>query len=530
MRAFIVKKKYFEPKLTIGGILVVIGILLLAFTARVDAASACSTTPTDKGIVTATISVPTDGNYKIWSRIKASSGGNDSYLLKVDGLCLTIGNDGSAADQWEWTNNEHNVGSANLDLTAGNHNITLAGLEENVGVDRVLFLADQECVPSGEGNNCADSDDTVAPTVNLTNPINNATVNGTQSINVTATDNVQVDRVEFKIDGSLVSSDTSAPYSYDWDSNQVADGSHQIEVTSFDSTGNSKSASINVTVENTQDTGSVTISITPASGTQDVGKQYSYVITVDSGTDNMDSAQVRLNYDNQKLNHLNTDVSNSDFNTAASSSDGVNYIEIIRGHTSPLSGNKELARVTFEAKNNQGAHNISFDTGESFAVFEGTRLSTSHQGGSYVVDDVSDPSTPTGLNASSVTAESVTITWSASSDNDAVDHYVVRRNGSNISSNVTTTRYTDNNVVANTQYDYQIRAVDSSGNQSDWSSTLSVISTAKDGDFNGDGSVNVLDLSVFLNSWGTNDPVTDMNGDGLVNIFDFSLFLSKWGQ
>jgi len=450
-------------------------------------------------------------------------------LLKVDGLCFTIGNDGSAADQWEWTNNEDGVGSAEMDLNAGNHNVTLAGLEENVGVDRVLFLADQACTPSGTGDNCADSDDTVAPTISLTNPSNNSTVSGTTNVTATATDNVGVDRVEFKIDGSLVSSDTSAPYSYDWDTNQVSDGSHVVEAVAFDAYGNSKTASNTVVVENDQAVGSASISIVPNSGTQDIGEQYTYTIEIDSGSDNMDSVQVRLNYDTQKLSHVETDVSNSDFNTSGSSSDGSSYLEIIRGSTSPLSGQKELAQVKFEAKKSQGAHSLNFDVGQSFVVFEGNQLGSTHSNGSYTVDDLSSPTTPTGLNADTVNANQVGLSWSASSDNDSVDHYVVRRNGIDIASNVSTTSYTDNNVDADTQYDYRVQAVDPSGNTSNRSSTLTVITTAKDGDFNGDGTVNVLDLSIFLNSWGTTDPVTDMNGDGLVNIFDFSLFLSKWG-
>ncbi|MDX1765738.1 MAG: Ig-like domain-containing protein [Candidatus Saccharimonadales bacterium] len=523
------KNIHIQPRLAIGVLLAAIGIILFGLSTSVEAGSSCTTTPTDKGVVNATISIPNDGNYKIWSRIKASGGGNDSYLLKVDGTCFTIGNNGLTADQWEWTNNEDGVGSANMDLTTGNHSITLAGLEENVGVDRVLFLADQDCVPSGTGDNCADADDTVAPTITLSNPVNNSTVSGTVSITATASDNVEVDRVEFKIDGALVGSDTSAPYSYDWDTNQTTDGSHQVEVVAFDTSNNSKTASATVTVENTQAVGSVTISVLPASETQDIGQQYTYTIQVDSGTDNMDTAQVRLSYDTQKLIHVETDTSNSDFNTAGQSADGSNYIEIVRGSTSPLSGVKELAKVKFEAKKSQGAHSLSFDAGESFALFEGVALTTTHNNGAYTVDDLSAPSTPTGLNADTVTSDQVVLTWSASSDNDSVDHYVVRRNGIDVATNITSTSYTDNNVSADTQYDYQVQAVDPSGNQSNRSATLSVFTTAKDGDFNNDGSVNVLDLSIFLNSWGTNDPVTDMNGDGLVNIFDFSLFLSKWG-
>lgn len=50
------------------------------------------------------------------------------------------------------------------------------------------------------------------------------------------------------------------------------------------------------------------------------------------------------------------------------------------------------------------------------------------------------------------------------------------------------------------------------------------------GDINGDGCVNVLDFSILLSKWGTNDTGADLNKDGTVNIVDFSVLLSKWGN
>jgi hypothetical protein len=50
------------------------------------------------------------------------------------------------------------------------------------------------------------------------------------------------------------------------------------------------------------------------------------------------------------------------------------------------------------------------------------------------------------------------------------------------------------------------------------------------GDINGDGVVNVFDLSILLSHWGTNDAASDLNHDGTVSIFDLSTLLSNWGQ
>ncbi len=48
------------------------------------------------------------------------------------------------------------------------------------------------------------------------------------------------------------------------------------------------------------------------------------------------------------------------------------------------------------------------------------------------------------------------------------------------------------------------------------------------GDFNGDGTVNSLDVLDFLNAWSTGDPSADINGDGAVDTLDVLAFLNLW--
>ena len=47
-------------------------------------------------------------------------------------------------------------------------------------------------------------------------------------------------------------------------------------------------------------------------------------------------------------------------------------------------------------------------------------------------------------------------------------------------------------------------------------------------DFNGDGTVNTLDVLSFLNAWSAQDPSADFNGDGTVNTLDVLAFLNAW--
>lgn len=47
-------------------------------------------------------------------------------------------------------------------------------------------------------------------------------------------------------------------------------------------------------------------------------------------------------------------------------------------------------------------------------------------------------------------------------------------------------------------------------------------------DVNGDGKVNLVDFSIFLLAWGTDDSRSDFNLDGTVNLADFSIMLFNW--
>ena len=47
-------------------------------------------------------------------------------------------------------------------------------------------------------------------------------------------------------------------------------------------------------------------------------------------------------------------------------------------------------------------------------------------------------------------------------------------------------------------------------------------------DFNGDGTVNALDVLAFLNAWSAHEDSADINGDGLFNALDFLEFLNLW--
>jgi hypothetical protein len=49
-------------------------------------------------------------------------------------------------------------------------------------------------------------------------------------------------------------------------------------------------------------------------------------------------------------------------------------------------------------------------------------------------------------------------------------------------------------------------------------------------DLNGDGVVNVFDLSILESDWGTSGHRGDINLDGTVNTTDMSIMMSQWGK
>ncbi|HJU47198.1 MAG TPA: LamG-like jellyroll fold domain-containing protein, partial [Gaiellaceae bacterium] len=73
------------------------------------------------------------------------------------------------------------------------------------------------------------------------------------SLSATATDDVAVAGVQFKLDGNdLGSEDTTAPYEFNWDASDVSAGSHTLTAVARDTSGNAQtSAPVTVTVDPT---------------------------------------------------------------------------------------------------------------------------------------------------------------------------------------------------------------------------------------------------------------------------------------
>jgi hypothetical protein len=182
----------------------------------------------------------------------------------------------------------------------------------------MLFLVNDQGVPSvakwvklttsGSVPTCTGPPvDGSAPTVSVTAPANGATVSGTINVTASASDNVAVTGVQFKLDGqNLGSEDTLAPWSRSWDTKGVGDGTHQLTAVARDAAGNTKtSAAVSVTVANgpPADLALPTVSLTAPSG----GSSVSGTISVTaSASDNVAVAGVQFKLGGQNLGSEDT--------------------------------------------------------------------------------------------------------------------------------------------------------------------------------------------------------------------------------
>jgi chitodextrinase len=92
-------------------------------------------------------------------------------------------------------------------------------------------------------------------------------------------------------------------------------------------------------------------------------------------------------------------------------------------------------------------------------------------------EDAVAPSAPGGLAATATTSSSVSLSWTASTDNVGVAGYNILRNGTKVGTSATTS-FTDSSVASNTTYTYTVTAFDAAGNVSPSSSPVTVTTPA----------------------------------------------------
>ena len=212
--------------------------------------------------------------------------------------------------------------------------------------------------------------DTIAPTTDVTAPTEGAEVFGSTSVTANAQDNIGVTSVALRVDGAIIATDNSAPYAFTW--NATAVGPHTLQTVASDARGNSGlSTIVNVTVVG--DTTNPTTEITsPAEGAEVLG---STPVNA-TASDNRGVTSVALLVDGAVVATDNTLPYSFTWNATA-----------VGPHT--------LQTAATDAAGNSGVSTVVNVT--------------------VPVDNIA-PTAPGSLAASNVTQTSVTLSWTASTD------------------------------------------------------------------------------------------------------------------
>lgn len=91
--------------------------------------------------------------------------------------------------------------------------------------------------------------DSTPPVSSITSPAQGTTVAGMVSLQATASDDYDTPTVDFQVDGVRIATLSAPPYTLNWDSHLVANGTHTLTTRAYDSSGNSStSAPVTLTV------------------------------------------------------------------------------------------------------------------------------------------------------------------------------------------------------------------------------------------------------------------------------------------
>jgi hypothetical protein len=153
--------------------------------------------------------------------------------------------------------------------------------------------------------------DATAPSVSIISPGNGATVSGTITVQVSASDNVGVVSVSLSVDGAALKTLTTAPYNFTW----TSDGNtHVIKATAKDAAGNSSSNSVTVgSSSGTTDNVPPTVNITSPADGASVGGTIDVTV---NASDNISVASVTLAVDGNVIGSVSSAPFAFSWNTA----------------------------------------------------------------------------------------------------------------------------------------------------------------------------------------------------------------------
>jgi chitodextrinase/C1A family cysteine protease len=326
--------------------------------------------------------------------------------------------------------------------------------------------------------------DTQAPTA-PTNLASSSVTSTTATLTWTAsTDNVAVTGYSVYQNGTLLGTTTSTSYSV---TGLTASTAYTFYVTAKDAAGNVSSASSTITVT----TSAATITYCTSKGTN-----YSYewidlvqlntinnVTTANAGYGDFTSLSTTLTTGTSYTVYFSAGFASSsyteywyiwidyDHDGTFESTELINSTSstlattLSKTFTVPTTATVGSTRMRVTMKYNSAptaCETFSYGEVEDYTVIIAAGVA-----------DTQAPTAPTSLAASSVTATTATLSWTASTDNVAVTGYNVYKN-STLLGTTTSASYSVTGLTAATTYSFYVTAYDAAGNVSAASSSLSV--------------------------------------------------------
>jgi hypothetical protein len=428
-------------------------------------------------------------------------------------------------------------------------------------------------------NDSGNQPDTTPPIVNLTSPVANSLISGFTQLIATSSDNVQMKKVEFLVDGNIVGQDTSiadTTYSFNLDTNTLTNGSHLISARATDASNNTKTTTAyTINVNNIQ-----VVGCDPSSVTAPINNllpNYSFEVK-NSGLNAIGTASFSWLDTGAKSGKCFVQITSTDPNGSEISQRYVGPITdvpVTPGTEYELTGWVKTVNATSGASirmnfwsgpnsadfmsgssiisssqtgstdwTNINAGTIVAPEGAQFARIE-LRLAGS---GTAQFDDVSirkiisttppiDTQPPTvNIQGDStiVASNDLNIIKISAADNGSINRVELKVVGGAILATDTSPPYDislNPNSLANGDYNLVAIAYDSSNNSTTSSPKIIKVRLP---DINRNGKVEIGDLTFIISAWNqSNSSIQtkkelDLNDDGVIGISDLTILISKW--
>jgi hypothetical protein len=454
----------------------ILTLSVLAWGSASVKAAACAAPTTDRGSVTSTLNIPSTGTYRIWSRIMTGTAATDnSYSLEVDGANCYVVGDNDGMPTSAWTWVDYQNGTTSSKID----------LSLTAGNHTLKMVGREDAVKIDRI--IAVTDTTCTPT-------------GTGDNCAPPDTTAPVTSITAPTSGSTVLGTVSIAANASDDSGVVSKVEFYIDGTLVNTdTASPYAYSWNSTLSTN---GSHSLVTKAYDGSNNVGTSPTVTVTTNNVTSCLQSTTSWAN--NSFTSQTGTFT--FDFDVTPASSTGLdNAVGLSSG---AATGYANLATI------------VRFNAGGSIDV---------RNGGAYGAD-------------SSVSYVSGTSYHFKVTANIASHTYTVVVTPAGGSATTIATNYafrTEQASVASLNNWALFQDPDSTGAMTVCNATLNQSTGPKQGDINGDNSVNITDLSLLLSSYNQNTTQCTTNntykcdlnspGDGVVNIFDLSILLSHYG-